>query len=209
MAITYAKTVYTSSKPEMVDTTVGIGATLRVWEGEIQVMSDVWDWCTFATYWDEEAGLIRKISYVKSATVDATPEALAKVKAYFYSLALEEAQREAAITAAAAGKGDTVTVTSGRFNLGTTGKVVATVQKPYGMGYRAPIETKFGIALTDEKVKVKAANGKVYENYKDVIWVWARNCSLAEARPVDTVEVAARAARLAETRMNKALAKAA
>jgi hypothetical protein len=52
----------------------------------------------------------------------------------------------------------------------------------YGMGYRAVMRDKLGIALDDEKVTVER-NGRVYENYKNMIWVWAHNCEVVTPEP--------------------------
>lgn len=46
------------------------------------------------------------------------------------------------------------------------------------MGYRGRYEWKLCVALDDSMVEVRAANGKIYNNYANVIWVWARNCQV-------------------------------
>ena len=72
------------------------------------------------------------------------------------------------------------------------------MQKPYQTGYRANLELKLGIATSDVKVKVAAANGKIYDNYRDMVWVWARNCDLVEVPEINLEEVKERAANATE-----------
>ena len=81
--------------------------------------------------------------------------------------------------------------------------MVASITRPYGMGYRAPLRDKLGIATSDEKIKVAAKNGKVYENYKDVVWVWAQNCELLSVPEVDLSQVKERAENATESRLKE------
>ena len=189
------------------------GATLKVETGSVRIMSDVWGTEECATYWDETSGSIRtatlgvweyspgEAANRGSATVDATPEVKAKVREYLFNLALEKAVNEAKNIAARPVKGSVVKVVSGRSGKGTVGPIVVDITRPYGMGYRSSLERKFAIATSDRKVKVAAANGKVYENFADVIWVWARNVELVETPEIDMNEVTSRALANAESKM--------
>ena len=186
MAITFEKGTYTAESKYVTETvTIAEGATLKVWRDSIQVMSDVWEMGTLATYWDEALGRIQTIQWVKTAAVDATPEVLAKVKSYLYQLELERALAQAKKEAARIVKGSKVKVVKGRQGKGTVGKVVVAIERPYQMGWKSSMATKLGIATSDEKVEVAAANGRVYENYKDVTWSWAMNCELVEVPEID------------------------
>jgi hypothetical protein len=186
MAITFEKGTYTAESKYVTETvTIAEGATLKVWRDSIQVMSDVWEMGTLATYWDEALGRIQTIQWVKTAAVDATPEVLAKVKSYLYQLELERAIAQAKKEAARIVKGSKVKVVKGRQGKGTVGKVVVAIERPYQMGWKSSMATKLGIATSDEKVEVAAANGRVYENYKDVTWSWAMNCELVEVPEID------------------------
>lgn len=186
MAITFEKGSYTADSKYVTEMlTIAEGATLKVWRDSIQVMSDVWEMGTLATYWDEALGRIQTIQWVKTAEVDATPEVLAKVKSYLYQLELERAIAEAEYDAARIGKGSVVKVVKGRQGKGTVGKVVVAIERPYQMGWKSSMATKLGIATSDVTVQVAASNGRVYENYKDVTWAWAMNCELVEVPEID------------------------
>ena len=199
MAITLTKSTYTAeSKYVTEDVTIGEGATLKFWQGSIRVMSDIWETTTYATYWDAQLGCVRTVEWVKAATVDATPEVLAKVKDYLYQVELQSAVAKAQAEAATITKGSVVKVTKGRQGKGTVGKVAVMIQRPYQMGWQSSMATKLGIATSDEKVKVAGSNGKVYENYKDVTWAWAMNCELVEVAAVDMKEAQERARNAAE-----------
>jgi hypothetical protein len=194
MTVTITKSTYTGeSKYVTEDVTLGEGATLKTWTGTVQVMSDIWEATTFACYWDEAEGRVKTVEWVKTATVDATPEVLEKVKEYLYQKELRWAINEAQKEATRIGKDSLVKVVKGRQGKGTIGKVVVTMERPYQMGWRSSVATKVGIATSDEKVKVAGRNGKVYENYKDVTWAWAMNCELVEVPEIDLKEAQERA----------------
>jgi hypothetical protein len=186
MAITFEKGTYTADSKYVTEmVTVGEGCTLKVWQDSIQVMSDMWETGTLATYWDEALGRIQTVQWVKNSKVDATPEVLEKVKVYLYELELERAIAQAESDAARIGKGSVVKVVKGRQGKGTVGKVVVSIERPYQTGWKSRMATKVGIATSDEKVQVAASNGRVYENYKDVTWAWAMNCELVEVPEID------------------------
>jgi len=194
MAITITKSTYTAESNYVTeDVTLAEGATLKVWQGSIQVMSDVWEMTTYATYWDQAQERLLTQSWVKTATVDATPEVLEKVKAYLYQIELQKVVEQAQKESTTIGKDSLVKVVKGRQGKGTVGKVVVTMERPYQMGWQSRMSKKLGIATSDVTVKVAAANGKVYENYKDVTWAWAMNCELVEVPEIDLKEAQERA----------------
>lgn len=174
--------------------TRGVGTTMRTWRGTVQVMSDIWEETTFATYWDEASMSLRTDSWVKNVTVDATDEILQKTYEFIYKTRLARAQADAENERARIRLGSIVEVTRGRQGKGTRGKVVVEIMRPYGMGWRSVMSRKVAIATSDVTVKVAARNGKVYENYRDVVWAWARNVDLAETPEIDleTVQESAR-----------------
>lgn len=174
--------------------TRGVGTTLRTWRGTVQVMSDIWEETTFATYWDEASMSLRTDSWVKNVTVDATDEVLQKSYEFIYKTKLARAKADAEDEAAKVRLGSIVEVTGGRKGKGTRGKVVVEIMRPYSMGYRSFMAKKVAIATSDVTVKVAARNGKVYENYRDVVWAWARNVDLAVTPEIDleTVQDSAR-----------------
>jgi hypothetical protein len=82
-----------------------------------------------------------------------------------------------------------------------TGKVVVQIQRAYGMGWKSEMRTKVGIATSEEKIMVPAANGKVYENYKDITWAWVMNCELVEVPEIDMESVKERAQNACESKL--------
>lgn len=187
------------------------GATLLVSTRSIRIMSDVWGTEEYAVYWDEAEGRVRTETLATweyspsdaanrgTATVDATDEVKEKVRAYYYNLALESSINEAKNLAAIPVKGSVVKIVKGRNGKGAVGPIVVDITRPYGMGYRSSMERKFAIATSDVKVKVAAANGKVYENFRDVVWVWARNVELVEVPEIDMAAVKETAAMKAKS----------
>lgn len=178
---------------------VGVGATLKVWrDNSYRIMSDVWGSADMAIYWDAKEKRPKTVCVnvydygnekARHLEVDATPEVKEAYRNYLiglkYSSLLEEAEAESVKPV----KGCKVKVVSGRNAKGAEGIVAVSIERPYGMGYRSYMATKLGIATSDVKVKVAAANGKVYENYRDMIWVWAKNVARVEPAPIDKEEI--------------------
>ena len=183
-------------------TTFAEGMTLRVWQGSVQVMSDVWEMSMFAEYWDDATQSVQTESWLERATVDAPPDVVAKAEAWLYARLYDAAfQKNKALEEQEARrivKEAQVRVVAGRTSKGTEGKVVVVLQRSYGMGYRSTVEDKLAIATSEVKVKVAAANGRVYDNYRDVVWVWARNCELVEVPGIDLESVKERARNAAQ-----------
>lgn len=199
MAFTYKKGYYTPDSKWSEDiVTDGVGATLRVYRESVQVMSDVWEMATVADYWDPAEGKVRKAYWVIEGSVDATPDVIAEVKKYCYSRAFDKVYFQARDEAETVKKGSTVKVTSGRSGKGLVGTVVVEILRPYKMGWRSVMLPKLGIATSDVKVKVAASNGKVYENYRDITWVWRRNCELVNVPEINIQEVKERAEAIGE-----------
>lgn len=173
------------------------GATLEHGHRTVRIMSDVWGTEEYAKYWDESEGRVKDVSIAVweysrsdafmpgSATVDATTEVKEKVKKSIYKWALEAAISKLKSEAAIPVKGSVVKVVHGKTAKGTVGTVVVNMMGQYGVGYRSTTERKFGIATSDVKVKVVAKNGKTYDNYRDMVWVWARNVELVEVSEID------------------------
>jgi hypothetical protein len=190
MAITFERGRYTEDNRWVNEVvTIAEGATLKVWSGSIQVMSDVWEMTTYARYWDANAQMIKETPYVHKATVDATPEVLEQVKKFLLKNATDKALNDARNEAARIVKGSRVRVAKGRTDRGVEGTVVVEIMRPYGIGYRASMMRKLGIATSDVKVPYKAANGRTYDNYRDMVWVWAHNVELVETPEIDLHEV--------------------
>lgn len=206
MAFTIERSVYdaeTARYQGTSDVTMGVGTTLRVYNDYVRIMSDESALATCATYLDLTDNKIKHCDWVKDAKVDATAEIKAKVREILYeaelTLAIEDAAREAQKIV----KGSIVKVVSGRTGKGIKGLVAVSIQRAYGMGYRAPIEDKLAIATSEVMIDVPGRDGKVYKNYRDVVWVWARNCQRVDVAPVDVESVKERAADRADRSMKK------
>lgn len=189
--------IYTNngSYPDYVKTTstYAVGCTLRVWTGTVQVMSDIWESALFAEYWDEATQSVKTDNWLDKANVDATPEVVAKAEAWVYARKYEQAlnqrKAEAEREARRIVRDARVRVVSGRTAKGLEGPVAVVIQRSYGMGYRFSMEDKLAIAKSEVKVKVPGRNGKVYENYRDIEWVWARNCERIDVPEIDLESV--------------------
>lgn len=195
------------------ETTFAVGQTLQVYTASYQIMSDIWGQALKADYWDDAEAMVKTVtidiweysrSEIKgSAVEDATPAVLEKVAAYYYDRALQDAIRAAEAAAQTIQKGSKVTVVKGRQGKGVTGKVVVQIDRPYAMGYKSVMREKVGIATSEVMVKVTAANGRVYDNYQDVVWAWAMNCQLVEVPEINMEEVKERAQAEAEYRVGR------
>lgn len=176
---------YETHRYDKTKVTKGQGTTLRKYYRDVQIMSDVWESALHVSYFDTESQSIKTDFWVKDVTIDATEEvkvlARESLRKSFEEVIRLRMEDEARVIV----KESRVKVTSGRTGKGTVGKVVAIIERPYGMGYRSSLENKLGIATSDVMVDVPARNGKVYKNYRDVVWVWARNCDLIEVPKVD------------------------
>ena len=190
--------VQTTSLPypstEKVTKTFAVGTTLKVTYKTYQVMSDVWEQGLYAEYWDEEKGCVETADWIDSdSKVDATPDVIAKAESWLYDrkyqFSFQKRKAYEEQEARRIAKESRVRVVSGRTSKGAEGKVVVVFQRSYGMGYHSTVEDKLGIATSEVKVKVKAANGRVYDNYRDVVWVWARNCERVDIPEIDLESV--------------------
>ena len=56
------------------------------------------------------------------------------------------------------------------------------------MGYRSSLECKLGIATSEVMVDKRVGN-KVYKNYRDIVWAWARNCELTAVPSIDEAAI--------------------
>jgi hypothetical protein len=175
------------------------GKTLSVGTRTVQIMSDVWGTAKEATYWDDASAQPKTVTLdicdyryehgdKVHAEVDATEEVYAALRAHLFQKALAERLAQAERVANEIKKDSTVEIVSGRQGKGTKGRVVVAIERPYNMGWKSSTCTKLGIATSDRKVKVAGRNGKVYENYAEVVWAWIHNCKLIDVPAVDTKE---------------------
>lgn len=164
-----------------------------------RIMSDIWGSADWATVWDDASASPKKVLVnvydmnpeswrPVEIVVDATPDVVMAYHNYrynrVYTNTYESLKSQAEFEAAEIRKDDVVEVVKGKREVGVRGKVAVKMLATYGMGWRASQEYKLGIATSDEKIKV-VRNGKVYENYKDIKWVWARNAKKVTVPAID------------------------
>lgn len=167
-----------------------VGATIQVGTQSTRIMSDVWGTEEFAIVWDAAAGRPKHLSLnvyewsndrgSSTAEVDATPEVLEAYRMYRLNLKVEQAMGTAREDAEKVVKGRTVRVVSGRQGKGTVGPVVVEIVRPYNMGWKSVARTKVAIATSDVMIDVPGKYGKVYKNYRDLVWAWAQNCEVVD-----------------------------
>jgi len=173
-----------------------VNSTYMVQSESVQVMSDIWEYCRVAYSINERGAIARDLLWDnEEVTIDIDEAALQRYHNFMYNRRVEEMTSAFNSTAKdPAINGRTVKVVRGRTAKGTEGKVVVVIRRAYGMGYRASIEPKLGIALDDEMTTYTAPNGKQYPTHKNIVWVWARNCEVInpEVAPIDEIEKEAR-----------------
>lgn len=191
------KNDYSTNPYTVFKETVHVGRSVFCKPETVQVMSDVWEEHMCLTSINLDGSLT--VDYVARCgmhddgaleyVIDATPQALADYALYEYNrnfkCRLDEAEIEANNPAI---KGRVVQVMRGRTGKGLVGRVVAVILGNYDMGWRSTQMCKLGIALSPEKVTV-IKNGKTFENYKNMIWVWAKNCRVETPEPVNTAVI--------------------
>jgi hypothetical protein len=178
-----------------VEKDIAHGAVLKIEYGRsVRIMSDVWGQEDIALIWNFDKAAPEWVTldvweYSPNRSYEAAVDATAEVKELYRQWRirmvydLEVSDETSRVNRKE--KGDRVKVVRGRQNKGTEGVIAVVIERPYGMGWRSSLERKFGIATSDVMVDVAAPNGKVYRNYRDIVWAWARNCDKLDIPQVD------------------------
>lgn len=173
------------------------GLTLKVeHDRNYRIMSDVWGSADWATVWDEATASPRKILVNVydmqgpdwkpiQITVDATDEIREKYKQWMINVEYQKLLNAEESFNNQIQKGVIAKVVKGKNGKGTVGPVVVMMDATYGMGWRSSVEKKLAIATSDVKVKKALRNGKVADVYRDVVWVWARNCQRVDVPEIN------------------------
>lgn len=166
------------------DKTEFVNSTLFVRNQSVQVMSDIWEWTMVAHSITENGGVTTHTLgdgwYANYAEVDVNEEAFQRHWNFLFQKKRTELLLEAESSSKyPAVKGRRVKVVRGRTAKGVVGKVFSVIESSYSSGYRNSIEPKLGIALNDIKIPV-IKNGRTYEQYAFVQWIWARNCEVID-----------------------------
>lgn len=183
--------------------TLHVGRSLFVASEVVQVMSDIWEDHMFLYSVRDDGTLSRDcIGYYDQKPEDK-PEWTIDADATAFELYRAKQEKDEyeklvyntdADYANPSFKGRVVKVVRGRNTpIGKVGKVVAIIQRPYGMGYHSVVKNKLGIALSPRMVDKVMPNGKVFKNYADMIWVWAHNCEVENPQTADLAECRRRA----------------
>jgi hypothetical protein len=183
----------------------GFNDTTHNWEGAVlkvehdtsyRIMSDVWGSADWALVWDAQEKRAKQVLVnvydmngpdwkPVQITVDATDE----VKQAYYEWQVENKFQTLVYNAENEAhqiqKGVIAKVVKGKNGKGIIGPVVVQMDATYGMGYRSTLEKKLAIATSDVKVKKAFRNGKTGEVYRDVVWVWQRNCQRVDVPQID------------------------
>jgi hypothetical protein len=172
-----------------------VGATLSIFTSCDRVMSDIWEHRLHALVWDADTGKAIDILLVSDGNpgvggkVDATPEVIEAYRKANYDRARAVLLQRAEEDSNVAQPGSVVIVKRGRKDLGKVGKVVFIKQMPYQAGYRSYYLPKLCVALDGTKTQVQGKYGKTFDRFTNVIWVWSKNCDVANPKvDVDSVE---------------------
>lgn len=176
-----------------------VGSSLFVQTDVVRVMSDVWDDVVRMYSVDDAGRLIpSEIGSHNDYELDGTEEAIERHRAWLEEGHYMRLKNCAEDMAKRPLKGRVVKVVKGRRAVGTVGRVVVAMEASYGMGYRSSTEIKLGIATSSRMVKV-VRNGREYENYADMEWVWERNVEVEKPEAVDYNALREQAKRMAES----------
>ncbi len=188
MAITYVKSEWVAAESKYVSETITDafkGAVIKAYSDYVQVMSDIWENMEHVVVWDEAQG--KAVTFMNPAAyeVDATFEVITKYLTWLgkvkfdaeYEFQVAAKTREALKPV----KGDKVKVVRGRTAAPSVTEyypIVVSIERPYKFGWKSVMKRKFALALSDKKGPVIGSNGKTYDSYLDLLWVWEHNVEL-------------------------------
>jgi hypothetical protein len=170
-------------------TSVHIGRVISIHANSPRIMSDIWGDGMEAKYIEDGTGIIQTVQLVtwdmgseyaqydyKKCTVDADETALAEYETSQYKQFVQQYTHNAEKLAREIRKGDKIRVTNGRTAKGSIGIVFWMDRKSYGTGYyNSRTEWKYGIALSNRKKNITKPDGREFESYADVAFVWGHN----------------------------------
>lgn len=182
---------YNTESRDYEEQTRYVGRSLFARNQTVKVMSDIWEEHLVLHSVAEDGHIVENSvagyhGEKPEWEVDATEEAFEDYRAYreeFHFNTMKSKADDEAVKPSI--KGRVVKVVKGRRAVGTVGKVVVVMERPYNMGWQSVLKLKLGIATSPRKIKV-VRNGREYENYADMEWVWAQNCEVEKPETVDT-----------------------
>jgi hypothetical protein len=170
------------------------GCVLDIWhDTNYRIMSDVWCTAIWAKVWRPDISQPQDVLVVvlwegprkATAEIDATDEVKSAYRNWLIKHTYLKKMNTAKDEAARLIKGCIAKIIKGRNAKGLQGKVVVCMDARYGFGRHSCVMQKLGIATSDITYKKALPNGKVVDAYKDMVWVWAKNCERVDVSPID------------------------
>lgn len=184
---------YNSETRDYEEQTRYVGRSLFARRQTVKVMSDIWEEHLVLHSVAEDGHIVENsvaggydfAGKELPFEIDATEEAFEDYRAYREEFHFNTMKSQADADAEnPAIKDRVVKVVKGRRAKGTVGRVVVVMERPYNMGWQSVMKLKLGIATSPRKVKV-VRNGREYDNYADMEWVWAQNCEVEKVATPD------------------------
>jgi hypothetical protein len=153
------------------------GRVLAIGSKTVQIMSDVWEDTTAATVWDGTTVKVVNLWTSGIAEIDATEETWSEVRKWYFDRQLAEITfqaRQEALNPTFGNKKVKVLKGKDKTVIGKIGDVFAAINSEYKAAWKTTSMKKLGVRFSDEKIAV-AKNGKVFQNWKDVVWIWPHN----------------------------------
>ena len=185
-----------------------VGRSIFARNQTVKVMSDIWEEHLVLHSVEEDGRIVENsvAGYTGDKPeweVDGTEEAFEDYRAHreeFHFNTLSQDATDEAVKPSV--KDRIVKVVKGRKAKGTVGKVVVVMDAYYGMGYRGYETKKLGIATSPRMIKV-VKNGREYNNYADMEWVWAMNCEVETPEAIDTDAIRIEAQKRAQANLDQ------
>ena len=184
---------YNSETKDYEEQTRYVGRSLFARRQTVQVMSDIWEEHLVLHSVAEDGRIVensvaggydfagKELPFEIDANEQAFEDYRAHREEFHFNTLKSQADADAENPAI---RDKVVKVVKGRRAKGTIGKVVVVMERPYNMGWQSVMKLKLGIATSPRKVKV-VRNGREYENYADMEWVWACNCEVEKVATPD------------------------
>jgi hypothetical protein len=185
----YTTTPWTSEVRE--DRTEYVGATLEVGHESVQIMSDVWETQQYGLVWDDIEKKPKKIGWIDSGTVDATPEVKAAFRAYHVDREFNARIHRLEDLSLVPERGDHVKIVRGRKYSGLEGEVIAIKTFPDRYSYGRSNITRVAIPTDDTHEEIALRSGGTWKKYTNLVWVNIEYVVRTTPRPIDYVSVAA------------------
>lgn len=164
-------------------------AVLSVGRESVQVMSDIWETAQYAIVWDASENKPKKLLWITSGTVDATPEVANAYREYLYELEFQSRLNNALNDQKVPVRGDEVKIVRGRKNFGHVGIYAAHCTVANRFSSYPKTETRIAVTLDDTHEIIKGKNGTEWKKYTNVVWVNAAYVERTVPKEIDYAEL--------------------